>query len=121
MIVRGTPRAFAGDMLAQPLALNGLAQGWDQPLHPIQRVFVYLVLEHAEGLRLKGRAVQLFCALHQQAATAGRELFAGYLDFVERPRRVIARLARFPHRNSIRGRFSSAEESAFRLEPGSRF
>ena len=121
MIFRDTPRAFAGDLLARPLALHGLAQGWDQALPPIQRVFAYLVLEHAEDLALQNQAVQLFQRLHEQAASAERELFAGYLDYAERHQRVIARFGRFPHRNQILGRTSSAEESAFLLEPGSRF
>ena len=121
MVFRDTPRAFAGDRLARPLALHGLAQGWDQQLPPIQRVFTYLVLEHAEDLVLQDQAVQLFQVLHEQAIVAERELFVGYLDYAERHQRVIARFGRFPHRNQILGRTSSAEESAFLLEPGSRF
>jgi uncharacterized protein (DUF924 family) len=121
MIFRDTPRAFAGDPLARPLALHGLAKGWDQQLRPIQRVFTYLVLEHAEDLALQNQAVQLFQGLLEQAASAERELFAGYLDYAERHQQVIARFARFPHRNQILARPSSAEESAFLLEPGSRF
>ena len=121
MIYRDSPRAFAGDALARPLALHGLASGWDQQLPAIQRVFVYLVLEHAEDLTLQDQAVQLFHTLHEQAAPAERGLFAGYLDYAERHQQVIARFARFPHRNQILGRSSSAEESAFLLEPGSRF
>lgn len=121
MIYRDTPRAFAGDALARALALHGMASGWDQQLPAIQRVFVYLVLEHAEDLALQDQAVQLFHALHEQAAPAERALFAGYLDYAERHQQVIARFARFPHRNQILGRPSSAEESAFLLEPGSRF
>ncbi|MCZ4322798.1 DUF924 family protein [Pseudomonas anguilliseptica] len=121
MIFRDTPRAFAGDLLARPLALHGLAQGWDQQLPPIQRVFTYLVLEHAEDLALQDQAVQLFQVLREQAIVAERDLFAGYLDYAERHQRVIARFGRFPHRNQILGRVSSAEESAFLLEPGSRF
>ena len=121
MIFRDTPRAFSGDRLARPLALHGLAQGWDQALPPIQRVFAYLVLEHAEDLLLQDQAVQRFQVLHAQAAEAERELFAGYLDYAERHQQVIARFGRFPHRNQILARTSSAEEMRFLLEPGSRF
>jgi uncharacterized protein (DUF924 family) len=121
MIFRDTPQAFAGDALARRLAQQGLAKGWDQQLAPIQRVFVYLVFEHAEDLALQNQAVQLFQRLHEQAASSERELFAGYLDYAERHQRVIARFGRFPHRNQILGRTSSAEESTFLLEPGSRF
>jgi uncharacterized protein (DUF924 family) len=121
MMFRETPRAFAGDSLARPLALQGLAMSWDQQLPPIQRVFAYLVLEHAEDMVLQNQAVQLFQALHEQAAPAEREQFAGYLDYAERHQQVVVRFGRFPHRNQILMRTSSAEESAFLLEPGSRF
>ena len=121
MIFRDTPRAFAGDLLARPLALHGLAQGWDQQLPPVQRVFTYLVLEHAEDLALQDQAVQLFQVLREQAVAAERGLFADYLDYAVRHQQVIARFGRFPNRNQILGRTSSTEESAFLLEPGSRF
>ncbi len=60
MIHRGTPRAFAGDERAQQLVRDGLAQGGDVFLAPIQRVFVYLVLEHAEQLPAQEQAVAYF-------------------------------------------------------------
>jgi hypothetical protein len=90
MIFCDTPKVFAGDSLARPLALHGLARSWDQQVRPIQRVFAYLVLEHAEDLALQNQAVQLFEALHEQAAPAERELFADYLDYAERHQQVIA-------------------------------
>jgi uncharacterized protein (DUF924 family) len=121
MIFRDTPRAFAGDLPARPMVLHGLTLGWDQSLAPVQRVFIYLVLEHAEDLTLQNQAIKLFEVLHEQAAASERELFAGYLDYAERHQQVIARFGRFPHRNQILGRASSAEESVFLLEPGSRF
>lgn len=65
--------------------------------------------------------MQRFQVLHAQAAEAERELFAGYLDYAERHQQVIARFGRFPHRNQILARTSSAEEMRFLLEPGSRF
>jgi uncharacterized protein (DUF924 family) len=121
MIFCDTPKVFAGDSLARPLALHGLARSWDQQVRPIQRVFAYLVLEHAEDLALQNQAVQLFEALHEQAAPAERELFADYLDYAERHQQVIGRFGCFPYRNQILGRPSNTEESAFLLEPGSRF
>lgn len=121
MIFRDTPRAFAGDSLARALLQWGLEQGWDRQLTAIQRVFAYLVFEHAEDLPLQERAVTLFRELHDEAAVDERALFADFLDFAERHRRVIARFGRFPHRNGILGRPSSDEEQAFLGEPGSRF
>ncbi|WP_192980299.1 DUF924 family protein [Pseudomonas sp. EggHat1] len=121
MIFRDTPRAFAGDSLARPLLRDGLDRGWDRRLTPIQRVFAYLVFEHAEDLSLQDRAVELFADLLNEAAAAERPLFADFLDFAERHQRVIARFGRFPHRNAILGRASTDEEQVFLREPGSRF
>ncbi len=121
MISRDTPRAFAGDRRAQQLVREGLAQGRAAALTPIQRVFIYLVLEHAEDLPSQVEAVARFAALRADAHAAEDQLFADYLDYAERHRRVIARFGRFPHRNSILGRVSTAEEVSFLQEPGSRF
>ena len=121
MVLRDSPRAFAGDRRAQALVEQGLARGWDRSLPPMARVFVYLVFEHAEDLALQTRAVQLYRELRAEAAVAEQPLFDGYLDYAERHHRVIARFGRFPHRNTQLGRPSTAEELAFLQEPGSRF
>ncbi|MGE8496705.1 MAG: DUF924 family protein [Pseudomonas sp.] len=121
MIFRDTPQAFAGDSQAQALVETGLASGLDQQLAPLQRVFIYLVLEHAEDPLAQARSVDLFAGLHTTAAAADRAVFADYLDYAQRHQQVIERFSRFPHRNGILGRASSAEEQAFLLEPGSRF
>jgi uncharacterized protein (DUF924 family) len=121
MIFRDTPRAFAGDSLARPLLRDGLDRGWDRRLAPIQRVFAYLIFEHAEDLSLQNRAVGLFTDLLNEAADDERAVFASYLDFAERHQRIIARFGRFPHRNAILARPSTDEEQAFLREPGSRF
>ncbi|WP_296270063.1 DUF924 family protein [Pseudomonas sp. UBA6323] len=121
MIFRDTPRAFAGDRLARPLLQAGLDRDWDRRLAPIQRVFAYLVFEHAEDLPLQNRAVELFASLVNEAAAGEQTLFADFLDFAERHQRIIARFGRFPHRNAILGRACTDEEQAFLREPGSRF
>lgn len=121
MIFRDSPRAFAGDDLARQLVLAGLDEEQEEALAPLQRVFVYLVLEHAEDLLLQDEAVRRFTRLLSVAASAERALFADYLDYAERHRQVIARFARFPHRNAVLGRPSTPEELAFLREPGSRF
>jgi len=121
MIHRGTPRAFAGDARAQQLVGDGLAQGWDASLAPIERVFIYLVLEHAEDLDSQELAVRKFAELRDSAETEDRQPFQGFLDFAERHRDVIARFARFPHRNLILGRASSEAERVFLSQPGSGF
>ena len=120
-IYRGTQAAFASDHIARAVCLAGLAGGADRKLTPIERVFFYLPLEHAESLADQDRAVALYSALFQQAAPASVAQYRGFLDYAERHREVIARFGRFPHRNVILGRQSTARERAFLEEPGSSF
>lgn len=121
MIHRDTPRAFAGDERAQQLVRDGLAHGGDMLLSPIQRVFIYLVLEHAENLAVQDLAVAHFTVLRDIAAEHEQVLFAGFLDYAERHRDVISRFGRFPHRNAILERRSSDAERSFLQQPGSSF
>lgn len=121
MVYRDTPRAYAGDARAQRLVREGMEKGLDRQLPPIRRVFVYLVLEHAEDLPSQERAVTCFRELREQVGGTAREPFDSFCDYAERHHAVIARFGRFPHRNAILGRPSSEEETAFLREPGSRF
>ena len=116
-LFRGQARAFAGDARARSLALALVDGGGDLSLHPLQRWFAYLPLEHAEDLALQDRSVALFEAL---AAEPGAD-FASALDYARRHREVIRRFGRFPHRNAALGRVSTAEEAAFVKQPGSGF
>jgi uncharacterized protein (DUF924 family) len=123
-IFRDTPRAFEFDHLARNWCVEGLDAGVDAGLRPIERVFFCLPLEHSESAADQERAVSLFQALHDEVAEtdeAHRSTFAGFLDYAHRHREVIARFGRFPHRNRILGRASTAEEAAFLLQPGSSF
>lgn len=118
---RNTPQAFAHDDLARQWALDGLAQGLDQRLRPIERVFLYLPLEHSEADALQARSVALFTRLFQDVAPEDADVFRGFLVYALRHRSVIARFGRFPHRNAILGRESTAEEMEFLAKPGSSF
>ena len=121
MIYRDTPRAFEGDRRAQVVAMQGLQKNWDYQLLPIQRVFVLLVLEHAEVLDWQNLCVERYQVLLDEQPEANRRLFEGFLDYAEQHQRVIARFGRFPHRNLVLERPSTSEEMDFLLEPGSRF
>ena len=114
--LRDTPRAFAGDARALAAASAMVGTRQDEALPPEQRAFVYLPFEHAEGLAMQDEAVRLFTRLAVQAPQ-----MQDMLTYAERHRAVIRRFGRFPHRNEVLGRRSTAEESAFLREPGSRF
>ena len=121
MIHRNTPKAFAGDERAQQLVRDGLAHGGDMLLAPIQRVFIYLVLEHAENLATQDMAVAQFTALRDIADESEQPLFVGFLDYAERHREVVSRFGRFPYRNATLGREASDAERLFLEQPGSSF
>lgn len=119
-VFRDTPRAFAGDAAARVIAQALVDTGRDRAMPPLRRWFAYLPFEHAEDLAAQDLSVRLYTAL---LATAGehREACALALDYAHRHRDVIVRFGRYPHRNAILGRASTAEEQAFLAQPGSRF
>lgn len=120
-IYRDSPQAFAYDAKALAWCLDGLEQQLDRHLRPIERVFFYLPLEHAESLEHQERSVEKFRELRDEADEGRKNAFAEYLDFAVRHRNIIACFGRFPHRNNALGRESTAEELAFLKEPGSSF
>ena len=121
MIFRESPKAFSGDLRAQKLVAQGIAADFDRQLQPIQRVFIYLVFEHSENLAVQNECISRYIDLVAQQPAGDRALFSDYLDYAERHQRVIAQFGRFPHRNAVLGRASTAEELAFLSKPGSRF
>lgn len=121
MIFRDTPKAFSGDLRAQKLVAQGIAADFDRQLKPIQRLFIYLVFEHCENLAVQNEAVSRFIELVAEQPETERGVFADNLDYAERHQRVIARFGRFPHRNAVLGRESTAEELVFLKQPGSSF
>lgn len=120
-LFRDDAQAFAHDALARTWCTQGLDNNVDRSLRPIERVFLYLPLEHSEMLAHQQRSVELFEALHDNASSDTRESFAGYLDYARRHYAIVARFGRFPHRNEALGRSSTAEELVFLEQPGSSF
>ena len=124
-VFRDTPRAFAGDARALAAATAMVGQRQDEALPALQRCFVYMPFEHAEGMGAQDEAVRLFTRLADSASSTPPAPLAAdlrnMLDYAEKHRAVIRRFGRFPHRNAILGRHSTPDEIAFLQEPGSRF
>ncbi len=120
-LYRDDARAWAQDADAQRWALSGLALAQDQQLPPLQRVFAYLPLEHAEDRALQLRAVNLFDALRHVVPPDQRGRYNEFFDYARRHHDVIARHGRFPHRNVVLGRESTAEEMDYLARPGAGF
>jgi uncharacterized protein (DUF924 family) len=112
---RGQPESFAGDPQALAAARLMVARGWDAPLLPVLRGFVYLPYEHAEDAAAQEESLRLFGTLPMGAERDD------LLQWARKHHEVIRRFGRFPHRNRILGRISTPEEQAFLKQPGSRF
>jgi uncharacterized protein (DUF924 family) len=99
---RGTPRMYASDRLARGVADAAIGAGFDRTAPPELQVFFYLPFGHSEDLAGQERAVAL-C----------RRLGPPHLGHAQRHCEIVRRLGRFPHRNAILGRATTAEEQAY--------
>lgn len=108
---RGNARAFAGDPLALKLAKEAVANGDDQTIPTQRRSFLYMPYMHSEEKSVHEEAVKLFSQL-------GLE---NNLKFERLHKKIIDQFGRYPHRNKILGRISTAEEIEFLKTEGSSF
>jgi uncharacterized protein (DUF924 family) len=108
---RATPAAFAHDAQALAIAERAVDAGFDRTLPGKQRWFMYLPFEHSEDRSVQVRSQALFTAYGDAKA----------LDYAMQHKVIIDRFGRYPHRNAILGRVSTAEEIAFLAGPGSSF
>ena len=120
-IYRGTAAAFANDARALSTTLDGLKSGLDKKLSPMQRVFFYLPLEHSESLAMQELSLHQFKNLQHDDNAEHPEIFSKFYQFAEAHYRIIKKFDRYPHRNAMLGRQSSAEELAFLQQPNSSF
>ena len=116
-IYRGSAEAFAQDIKAQEICIEGLAIGHDQLLHPVERSFFYLPLEHAENIEHQRLCIKAFEQLAEDVIPEYREPFEMSLEFAKRHSFVIETFGRFPELNEILDRESSEEELAFMQLP----
>jgi uncharacterized protein (DUF924 family) len=110
-IHRGTPGAFANDALALGLAQAAVEAGFPAMLPPVQRAFMYLPYMHSESHSVHEIAITLFSEPGLEPNLASEV----------RHKAIIDRFGRYPHRNAVLGRTSTAEELAFLKTPGSTF
>lgn len=112
-IHRGGPAAFATDGRALEAARNLIASAADLGLELDERVFVYMPFEHAESRELQHTSVGLFSALRDATPQGRRDRTGVFLQHAHQHRDIVLRFGRFPHRNAVLGRPSTAAEEAF--------
>lgn len=99
-LFRSSPMAFAHDRLARAICKGALARGWDLGLSKAERQFLYMPLQHSEAIADQNLSLRLFGSLNDGFTFA----------FARAHHRMIARFGRFPHRNAVLGRRSTAAE-----------
>jgi uncharacterized protein (DUF924 family) len=109
----GTPRAFSTDARALALALSALQAAADAALSPLERVFLYMPLQHAERLDAQEESVSAYRRVLHETPGELRPFLAEMHALAQRQHAIIARFGRFPERNPILARPSTAEEIAF--------
>ena len=110
-LYRDQPQAFAHDSMALMLAQEAISLQLDAQLSPDHRSFLYMPFMHSESKLMHEFALKLFQRL-------GNEI---NLSFEKKHKVIIDRFGRYPHRNAILGRSSSAEELEFLTQPNSSF
>jgi uncharacterized protein (DUF924 family) len=99
---RGTPRMFATDAKARDVARVAVDSGFDGQVDPALRQFFYLPFMHSEHPVDQALCVELTARIGEESARYARL----HQDIIER-------FGRFPHRNAVLGRATTAEEQAF--------
>jgi uncharacterized protein (DUF924 family) len=100
---RGSARAFATDPQARAITATALLRGFDAQVPASLRSFFYLPFEHSEDMADQDRGIALYTAAGDSDG----------LKWAQIHHDIIRRFGRFPHRNAVLGRVTTAEEQAF--------
>jgi len=100
---RGQAAAFATEARAISVSKAAVAAGLDRELTGDRVAFLYMPLMHSEDVADQEQSVELFAA-------AGLD---DNLRFARHHRDLIRRFGRFPHRNAVLGRISTADELTY--------
>ena len=104
---RGQAISFSTEAASREVADRAIAAGLDQQLSDDQKVVLILPYMHGESMASQDRAVELFT---NNGLTEN-------VKWANHHRDIVKRFGRFPHRNAILGRDSSAEEIAWLNSP----
>jgi uncharacterized protein (DUF924 family) len=112
-IYRNTAKAFSMDRRALKLCVEGAMEKKDKGLTPIQKVFFYMPLQHAESRKVQAKSVELFARLAESVSPTFQETFLTIAQFAELHKDIIDQFGRFPHRNKLLGRENTPEEDEY--------
>ena len=113
---RDTPAMYEHDPLALAVTTIAIAEYENEELSLVERMFLYVPLMHVENVTLQQAMLARFESLVPLARTRSPKnvpFFEFALGYAARHLEVVQRFGRFPHRNAILGRASTAEEVEF--------
>lgn len=112
-IYRGKAEAFEKDKAALKLCVEGAMQKKDKGLSPVERVFFYMPLQHAESRKVQQKSVEIYNKLAEAVSPTYKETFETIVQFAELHADIVEQFGRFPHRNSILKRKNSPQEDEY--------
>ena len=112
-IHRNTAQAFSKDTAALKYCVEGAMKKHEQDLAPIEKVFFYMPLQHAESRKVQSKSVLLYERLIASASPTYRETFETVLQFAELHKDIVDQFGRFPHRNTLLNRANTPEENEY--------
>jgi len=110
-LFRDSPYAYSADSIARRLARVAIERSFDVAMTRLERLFLYLPFEHSEERADQALSVQLIGSVGDAAWTR----------YAIAHKEIIDRFGRFPHRNAVLNRLSTADEVAFLKEPKNSF
>lgn len=113
---RDSEQMYFFDMMALNLTKLAIDKGFDLELTLPERSFLYMPLMHSENLEDQKACVKLFQFMMRED-----KKYEMMFKFARRHMKVIEEFGRFPHRNEILERKSTASELEFLSEPNSGF
>ncbi len=104
-IYRDDPKSFNTSESAIPLSYHAVSKGYDQDVPFLMRQFFFLPLMHSEKLVDQEESLKLF-----------RD--TGSYDYAQTHYDVVLKYGRFPGRNQVMGRTSTAAELEYLANGG---
>jgi len=98
------------------ITIWGLTRGIDKGLYPVERAFFYMPLCHSENIQHQKQAVELFEQLEEISPASIRLRMSIFRNYAVDSYKTIEKFGRFPQRNEVLGRVSTAEEIEFLAE-----
>lgn len=105
---RGEAKCFSTESKAMDVARHAIDRGFEERLPREQLAFLFMPFMHSERLEDQDLAVSLYRQYNLEANAS----------FAEHHRKIVRRFGRFPHRNAILGRESSAVEISYLASDG---